>query len=72
MNEFDEICAVRRIVELYRERGTEVTQTDVKKYANQICRTSNLSVGQAYEAIEDDLLSKKPPRLPPWPNGSGV
>lgn len=71
MTNFDELCTIRRIVELYRERGKEMTHPDVKRYANQICRKSELSVEDAYEAIESELLDRPPPKLPPWPKREG-
>jgi hypothetical protein len=60
MTEFDEDVTIRRIMALYRERGREMTPQDVRLYARQVARKSNLSLHKALEAIEADLLEKNP------------
>lgn len=68
MTEFDEMAAVRRIIILYRDRGMERTETDVKKLAHAICKQSQCPPKTAYDRMERDLLDAgPPPKLPPWP-----
>lgn len=67
MTDFDEMAAVRRIILLYRERGMERTETDVKKLAHAICKKNDCSASDAYEGMESDLLDSPPPKLPKWP-----
>lgn len=64
MGEFDYQSAVRKIIALYRERGLERTESDVLKYAKALTKHLGVTTLKALDAIEDDLLSRPPPKLP--------
>lgn len=60
MNEFEEIIAVRNVIRLLRERGIERTEADVRRRAATYRRKFGFSAGEAYEALEGELLDRKP------------
>ncbi len=60
MTDFDEIKAVQRIAELYRERGREVTPDEVRHGAKGFAKRHGFTVEQVYDAIESVLLSRNP------------
>jgi len=66
MTEFDELMALDRIVGLLSEHGREMTTEQVRRLASRNGKRLNLSLEDALEAIEDDLISR-PPRNQRWP-----
>ena len=60
MTEFDIEMACQRIADLYRERGVVQSHDQIQKRARWLVRTQEMSLGEAYEYIEQTLLSDNP------------
>lgn len=67
MTEFDELKYLERIVDLLAERGREVTPEQVRRSAVRNSKSLGLSLEDAFQAMEDDLLSRPPPNQR-WPD----
>lgn len=60
MSKFDELQTIKRIIMLYRERGFERTEDDVRKYAAVLAKQNRITLRKALEAIGEDLLASNP------------
>jgi hypothetical protein len=60
MNEFDRICYVARLQELFQERGQKLTEEEILRRAKRLCRKQGWSLEQAFDAMEDRLLAENP------------
>jgi hypothetical protein len=60
MNEFDRICYVARLQELFQDRGQKLTEEEILRRAKRLCRKQGWSLEQACDAMEDRLLAENP------------